>query len=85
MPLFHFNVLDGVSDIDHEGTELPDVDAAWREARLLAGDIIKDESEWQKLGDEWRIEVTDHAGLILFRIDVAAMRSPLMRSEWRPS
>lgn len=81
MPLFHFNVLDGVSDIDTEGTVLPDVDAAWREARILAGDLIKDAREWDRLGEEWRIEVTDHAGTILFRIDVAAMRSPLMRTE----
>ena len=80
MPLFHFNVLDGVTDLDTEGTELLNVDAAWREARMLAGDIIKDDGEWAKLGEEWRIEVTDHAGLILFRIDVAAMKSPLMRT-----
>ena len=81
MPLFHFNVFDGVVDLDKEGTELPNVDAAWREARLLASDIIKSDSEWNKLGDDWRIEVTDDAGVILFRIDVGAMKSPLMRAE----
>jgi hypothetical protein len=48
LPLFHFNVCDGVTDIDREGTELPDVEAAWREARFLASGIIKEESEWEK-------------------------------------
>ena len=81
MPLFHFNVLDGVTDIDKEGTDLPDVDAAWREARVLASEMIKSDREWEKLGDDWRIEVTDHAGIILFRIDIGAMRSPLMKVE----
>ena len=84
VPLFHFNVLDGVADMDREGTELPDVDTAWREARFLASEMVKSDGEWKKLGDEWRIEVTDHSGMILFRIDVAAMRSPLMRTE-RPA
>ncbi len=83
VPLYHFNVLDGVSDIDTEGTELPDTDTALREARSLASSIIKDAREWDNLGEEWRIEVTDHAGTILFRIDVAEMRSPLMRVEKR--
>lgn len=40
MPLFHFNVMGGVSDIDIQGTELSDVDAAWHEARCLASGII---------------------------------------------
>ena len=42
MPRFHFNIMDGVSEIDREGTELPNVDAAWREARHLASGIIKE-------------------------------------------
>ena len=81
MPRYHFNVIDGVSDLDQDGTDLPDLQAAWREARTLAAAILKDAGEWDKLGDEWRIEVTDAAGLILFRIDVAAMRSPTVRAE----
>ncbi len=74
MPRFHFNVLDGVSEIDKEGIELANVDAAWHEARRLASGIIREDDEWERLGDDWRIEVTDHRGNIIFRIDVAAMR-----------
>ena len=90
MPRFHFNVLDGVCDIDRVGTELADVNAAWREVRLLASEMLKSENEWKKLGDEWRVEVTDHAGMILFRIDLAATRSPVMGAErphlvWPPA
>ncbi len=79
MSRFHLNVLDGVSAIDEEGTELANIDAAWREARHLASDILKEDGEWERLGNDWRIEVTDHTGIILFRIDVSAMRSPMMR------
>ena len=90
VPLFHFNVLDGVSDIDRVGTELADVNAACREARLLASEMLKSENESKKLDDEWRVEVTDHAGMILFRIDVAATRSPVIGAErphlkWPPA
>ena len=42
MPRFHFNVQDGRSDVDQDGTELRDVPAARAEALRLAGAIIDD-------------------------------------------
>ena len=75
MPRFHFNVYDGVSSLDDTGTEL----ANWREARLqaikLAGAIFTDEAQQIALGDDWRIEVTDHRRLVLFRLDLVSTTS----------
>ena len=68
MPRYHFNVYDGVSSLDIEGTELPDWQAARSEAIRLAGEILKDDADSINLGEDWRIEVTDHTGLVLFQM-----------------
>lgn len=76
MPRFHFNVYDGLSQLDREGQEL----AGWEEARLeairLAGAILRDEAKRIALGEDWRMEVTDETGLVLFRLDFTVMGSP---------
>ena len=68
MPRYHFNVHDGRTSLDKEGTELPDTHAARREAMILAGALIEDSAKRSELGEEWRMEVTDDAGLLLFRL-----------------
>ena len=79
MPRFHFNVLDGVSILDEEGTEFPN----WEEARTvairLAGEIFKDNAQHLSLGAQWRMEVTDEEGFVLFRMDFSVME-PAVRS-----
>lgn len=76
MPRFHFNVHDGVSEIDHEGQELPDWEAARLEAVRLSGEIIRNEAKRVALGEDWRMEVLDATGLVLFRLDFTVMASP---------
>jgi hypothetical protein len=76
MPRFHFNVHDGVSKLDKKGTVLPDWQAARIEAVRLAGDILKHEAQRVALGEDWRLEVTDHAGLILFQMTFLVVASP---------
>ncbi|EQB33529.1 DUF6894 family protein [Sphingobium ummariense] len=68
MPIYHFNVQDGVSLPDEVGHELPDLETAKREAVLLAGALIRELGAdfWQ--GDEWRMCVTDHDGRQLFTL-----------------
>lgn len=68
VPRYHFNVYDGVSSLDLDGTELPDVQAARVEGIRLAGEILKDDADRIDLGEEWRLEVTDQAGVVLFRM-----------------
>lgn len=76
MPRYHFNVHDGVSQIDEDGTELADVATARSEALVLAGEIIRDAGRRADRGEEWRVEVTDHAGLALFIMDFVVSTSP---------
>ena len=78
MPRYYFHIHDGVSMIDDEGTEL----AGWTEAKIeairLAGSVIKDEAKHIALGEDWRIEVTDERGLILFRFDFVSLTAPAL-------
>jgi hypothetical protein len=68
MPCFLLHVHDGYPALDLEGTELPNWPAARLEAIRLAGDILKHDAHRIPLGEDWRIEVTDRAGLILFQM-----------------
>ncbi|MBB3903258.1 DUF6894 family protein [Methylobacterium brachythecii] len=65
----HFHIYVGFTARDPNGTELPDYAAARRTALRMAGELIVEECREVKLGEEWRLEVTDEADLVLFRID----------------
>lgn len=69
MPRYHFNVYDGVTLLDKKGVELPDTNFARREAIRYSGALLEESAEQDNLGAEWRMEVTDATGLILFRLD----------------
>jgi hypothetical protein len=72
MPHYHFNVHDGVSMPDLEGLDFTDLAAAKREAVTLAGDLNPKSLE----DHDWRIDVTDGTGLILYSLTVVATSSP---------
>ncbi|QAU44690.1 DUF6894 family protein [Bradyrhizobium guangzhouense] len=69
MPRFQFNVYDGNDSLDTEGTDLPDLRTAQIEAIAMAGGILRERARFIRLDDDWRMEVTDDTGLILFRLD----------------
>ncbi len=69
MPRYHFNVYDGVTLLDKKGVELPDIKFARREAIRYAGVLLEEGARLESLGSEWRMEITDETGLILFRLD----------------
>ena len=75
MPRFHFNVYDRICVLDTEGTELPDWQAARLEAVRYAGALLVDEAQHVARGEDWRMEVTDEVGLMLFRLDFSVMAS----------
>jgi hypothetical protein len=66
MPRYYFNICDGVDILDDVGTELPDAVFARREAIRYSGAILEDEAERLSLGEEWRMELLDNTGLMLF-------------------
>lgn len=70
MPRYFFNVHDGRSELDTEGTELTSRDAAQLAAVQLTGEILQDEPHRQKLGEAWHLEVLDEAGGTVCNVDV---------------
>jgi hypothetical protein len=75
LPRYFLHV--GELDTDPDGTELPDLEAARREAMLSAREML---AEWIILGAEdipTRIVITDEAGTVLW---VMHMRDVLPRA-----
>jgi hypothetical protein len=78
VPRYHFNFHDGVQLPDADGTELPHWQAARLEAIRRAGEILKNDAQSVALGEDWRIEVTDSTGLILFQMTFPVVEAPAM-------
>ena len=76
MPRYFFNVYDGTSAPDAEGTECADIYVAQAEALRMSGEIMRDLGTRFWGGSEWRLEVTDTAGRILFIIRFSAEEPP---------
>ena len=72
MPRYFFNVYYDRPELDEEGEELPDVQAAWHEATVTAGQIIQDLDGRLRPGKDWRMEVTDEFAKRLYVIHLYA-------------
>ena len=76
MPHYYFNSADGARERDREGTELADDAAAQVEAVKFAGEVLKDAPEWLWERGQWRVEVTNDDGELLFAVIMLAMDAP---------
>jgi hypothetical protein len=74
MPRYFFNIYHERAELDDEGEELPDAQAAWHEATVTAGQIIQDLDGKFRPGQNWRMEVTDEFANPLYVIRVSADR-----------
>jgi hypothetical protein len=72
MPRYFFHVYHDRPELDEEGEELPDAQAAWREATVTVGQIIQDLNGRLRPGRGWRMEVTDEFANRLYVIHVYA-------------
>ena len=72
MPRYFFNVYDGYSELDTDGTELPDIYTAQSEAIRLSGEILREEGGRFWNNTEWKLEVADENGTILFVLTFSA-------------
>lgn len=81
MPRFFFHAHDGTTVLDEEGTVLPDLEAARKLAVRFAGDLLRDLGRDLEDGEDWKIDVADEHGLILFTILLAALDAPAVRRE----
>lgn len=85
MPRYHFNVDDGLSLRDDDGIELPDLAAARKEAVKLAGASIREYSGKLWDGDEWKLDVTNNTGMVLFSLLLIGYSAPITanhRADW---
>lgn len=57
---------------DEEGIELPDLDSAWKQASQMVGQILRDLDGKLEPGREWRMDVTDEDGTVLFALRFSA-------------
>ncbi len=67
MPRYFFDVHDGTSLPDPEGTELPDRHAMRSEAIRMAGQIL-DDLDGRFQGGEWTMKVRDDSGRVVMTL-----------------
>lgn len=79
MTMYHFNIHDGFDLPDRDGQDLPDLNAARRFAVMLSGELLRDHAdEFWRHGD-WRMDVTDADGLMLFALHFTAVEAPAIQ------
>jgi hypothetical protein len=72
MPRYFFNLHHARSNIDSEGEEFSDLRAAFREATRTTGEVLRDLDTELAPGQDWRLEVTDEFGNVIYVIRVNA-------------
>lgn len=70
MPRYFFHRTDGGFDVDHEGTELKDLQDARVQAILYAAGTMKDRPDYVWDGGDLRVEVADESGILLMTVIV---------------
>ena len=80
---YSFNIYDGVTIMDDEGTEFRNWEDARLEAIRLCGETLKDHPKRTAIGEDWRMEVTDKWGLVLFRLDFSVVEAPAVKDVFR--
>lgn len=76
MPRYFFHTANGLRDRDTIGTELPDQATARYHAIKYTGDVMSDDPDVLWDGRDFRVEVTDEQGALLFTIITLAVDAP---------
>ncbi|HUD28690.1 MAG TPA: hypothetical protein VMQ93_07450 [Novosphingobium sp.] len=77
MPFYYFHVQDG-RDQDFEGVELPDLEAARREAIRFAGYLIQQVAENFFVGELWSMQVCNKEGARYMTLEFSVLDEPGM-------
>ena len=72
MPTYFFNVP-GTS-ADDAGADLPNDEAAWKEATVAAGAIFKDLDGSLRPGQAWELEDSNEKKATIFRITISTQK-----------
>jgi hypothetical protein len=77
VPRYFFHMHDDCFSRDKDGIELPHIESAREEALRTAGGILRDGPLGLENGGEWKMEVTDATGGVLFTVRFSLERSEL--------
>jgi hypothetical protein len=70
---YFFHIREGARELPDEiGEDLPDDEAAWKEATITAGKLLQDMDGKLKSGQEWRMEISDEAGRLIWVLRLLA-------------
>lgn len=75
MPCFHFVVRTDTHVLLSDSVDLANMEKARVEAACRIGDLLKTHAGAIWVDKEWQMDVTDGTGLILFVIQVSAMKT----------
>ena len=78
MPRYFFDVYDGFSTKDTEGTDLSDIFEAQEESIRLSGELLREMGGKFWNGTEWRLEVTDETGRVFFILRFSADKGTII-------
>ena len=76
---FHFQTHDGVHAVEPEAVELPDLTEARREGIRRAGATLVLDARELDPAKNWHLDVTDAAGILLYRFEFIATLAPAAR------
>lgn len=83
--IYHFNLHDGPGVSGSDEVELRDLEEARIEAVRFAASILIDAPEEFWASEEWSLDVTDQAGLILFSICLSSNEAPAIMGSFDPT
>lgn len=76
MARYHFTLSDGITFVDPDGEELPDIDAARTMAVSYLGDMLRGRAKEVWTDGSMTVTVTDAEGLSLMMAAVVVTNSP---------
>jgi len=74
MPRYFFHIEHQRTEIDQIGEELPDKHAAWKEATVMAGQILQGLDGKLTPERDWRMEVADEFQNTLYVLQIHAAK-----------
>jgi hypothetical protein len=81
MPFYHFEVRTGTHVMLTQGAELSDSTAARVEASKRIGELLNEHAGQIWVDQSWQMDVTDGTGLILYIINIDAVKSAATLSQ----
>lgn len=73
MPRYYFSSFGALPEPDEDGVDLADIAAAREMALRFAGEVLQGEPAMVSRHGQWRVEVTDDAGALVFTVTTVAV------------